>query len=381
MFDRLKKNKGYYTLLLTDAAVGSVQQGVHFALINPPLAIAVSILNFGANVVAGIIMAPKVGQTPAPALAESAAAVSTEKEPRLKRAKDFYRKARTYQISTFRDPKYVVESTASGAGLTLLFEAAVGMKSVLATHSILFLTAVSPPLGIAVGATLAAIGLYGVIVGNHAKWKGISQKYTAAFRKDDAGSSPENVRKNFLEKFADRPRIQKLLNSRWSKVTRSILLQGMTIESAIFTLIAAPAVLVTHIVAMTKGTHAILTGALPLIVAVDWARGPVWHAFCVGWLHTRNALHLTSKIKAKKATAKKPAVEKTAEAEPDHTTSPAPESTADPVAAPLDPAAKPLASTFEEVAGNDAIKEVATAAVSEKKHRSRRKSKGPGSDA
>jgi hypothetical protein len=121
---------------------------------------------------------------------------------------------------------------------------------------------------------------------------------------------------------------------------------------------------------------------------VDWARGPVWHAFCVGWLHTRNALHLKSKIKAKKAAAKKPAVEETAEPAPDHTPDPAlssaPEpAVAEPVATPLDPSAKPLTDTFEKAAGNDETKEVATAAVNETKSKPRksRKPAAPGSDA
>jgi hypothetical protein len=342
MFDRLKKNKGYYSMLLADTVAGSVIVGVQFALLNLPLAVVISIVNFAANIVAGVAMTPKQGQAPVPA--ESAAAVSDEPEP------SSFKKFRTYQKSLFYNPDYISKSAASGAGITMLFEAILGMKSVLATHSILFLTGVAPPVGIAVGAVMAAIALHGIIGGHYEKWKGISECYTAVFKKGSAGSSPKKAHNGFLKK---RPRLQKFLNRPWLKKLNKYTLMAMTANAAIFTLIAAPTIMARHITAMTSATglRPIITGIVDFGIALNWVRSPAWHAICIGWVNVRDVFHA---IKSK-VTAKKTAAERTAEPQPESAPVPQPAPPA-PDEAPVNEALpeEVLTAAFDKVADKGA---------------------------
>src|SRR3954467_3557225 len=66
MFKRIKQHKGFYAYLAADTIVSNVIGGFTLAIINPPAAIAATLLSAGVNVVAGLFFSPKKSALPPP---------------------------------------------------------------------------------------------------------------------------------------------------------------------------------------------------------------------------------------------------------------------------------------------------------------------------
>jgi hypothetical protein len=203
-------------------------------------------------------------------------------------------------------------------------------------------------VGIAVGVSLAAVGLFGVFSGNIEKWKGIRKYYAASFSKDNQPSPENNTADHFLKRFTARPRVQKFLNNRWAKGANKSALVAMTVEAGVFTLLASSAVIVSHIAAMAAAPQAIAAGMIPLAIAVNWARGSAWHLISASRLLVRNFFHIASKV----AGAKKKA------AAPVSAPQPVPAPIATPAAVNGGLSAKPLSGVFDKAANKEPDKAV-----------------------
>ncbi len=284
MLKRVKGNKGFYSLLLWDTALGSAQIGVILSLINLPLALVVTGLNFGANIVGGLVMGPKEALPPL-----SAEALAAQKAlPPVERGKAFIKKAWGYSRSCFKDPDYIVGSSAAGAGINIFYQSILAIKSVLLTHSSLFITAIAPPVGIALCAGLAAIGLFAVFAGNLDKWKGINKFYANAFRDGQTAEPAPKARKGLIQRFAERPRVKKFVDSRATNGIRKTLLVGMSVESGLFTAIASGTVIFHHVSSMITTPATIVPSLIPMALAVKWGSGAAWHFISAGKLVVRD---------------------------------------------------------------------------------------------
>ena len=301
---RLKGNKGYFALLAGETLYSSIQLGLSLALINLPVAIIASLIDFGANALAGILMGPKIASIP-PEISPF-----PEKKSPLQAVKSFGKKMFTYNKSCFLDPEYTVGASATGAGMTFFFQGALGLKTLLASHSItviagvLTVTGVSLPLGLGISGAMIGLGLLAIMNGNIEKWKGISKYYHRVFRNE---APPPTETPKFLKKIATNPVFNKVFNNPVAKVLKKALLVGMTVEASLF-LMTNCASVIYH-----RGAEllASFTKNLPTIAPLVWSGVCCWRAtwqlISAGRLALRNVFgKKAKKSKTKKSTAEKP---------------------------------------------------------------------------
>ena len=152
-------------------------------------------------------------------------------------------------------------------------------------------------------ALLAGVGVYALFAGNMEKWKGIRKFYQEAFHKGQSPAPQENARKNFLEKLAAHPLLQKTLNNRVMKKIKQPLLATMAVESSIFTVIAAGTVIAAHAGAVVAAPLALSAGIIPIAIALKWSVWPVLSLVSVGKIVNRHFHKGLDNVKAKKAAA------------------------------------------------------------------------------
>lgn len=317
MFSRVKNNKGYYTLLLSDTSYGTVMIGLTLSLLNPALGLAVAGLNFVGNIAAGLAMAPKdiapdASETP-PA---EAAAPPAPKLPLKTRSKKVAGRILKYFKSTYKDPDFVVGFTAAEAGANILFQAVAGIHSILTAHSILFfsgLTGAAAVGGVAAGAAVAGMALFCIAAGNVEKWKGISKHYTRIFHKG-AAAEAEGTRSGLSQWVEKHPLLNGIANSRVARGIKKAVIVGVAAESSLFTVVASSSVLVRSIVTMATAPHRALSQIVPMLLAVRWGAGPAWSLISAGRVTVNGLLH--RKHKGQEAAAAVAAVQKPPEAEP-----------------------------------------------------------------
>lgn len=328
MLGRIKANKGYFGIFVADSIEASAMAFAFFSLLSLPAAIAATALNLLASGITSYIMGPKKTSS-------DAADPAAPKTPFIKRVKSspnivFKHLKMTlddpkymagaaikrvisppkivwgYLKATFGDPKYVVGAASAGAGTNFFFQALVGIKSLLATHSIFLIgtslgfTGLSlgvATAGIAVCAAVGAIGVYSIFAGNAEKWKAVSNFYIRTFRK----GNPEAARgEDFLQRLTKFPHVQKFLNNKALKRIKDPLMRVLTTESSLFTISASSTVAAKRIATMIAAPHTIPSTLPAMVISMKLMAMPVWNLISVGRLTVRDAFHKRQKRADKK---------------------------------------------------------------------------------
>jgi hypothetical protein len=283
----------YPGLILSFAVGNAVSLVTKLGLLNLPLGIAVGGIGFGAAIVGGIVHAPKT----APVLPENKVA----RKPLLRSAVNGIKSFIKFSFDTFKTPEYVVGASAAHGGYNLLFQAAMGISLCLAA------TALSPALAaLAIGGcvALSGVALYSIVGGVDEQFKGIGKFFQDRFNKDVPvdPSQKDLIQKFFarpaMQKLIQRPLVRKFLNTGVVKALRKgpspkakkILLTAMAVETSLFSLTAATAVL------MSAPT------TIPLVIAGVWTMTSSWGLIQAG----RNAglfKYVSNKVTGKKKTA------------------------------------------------------------------------------
>ena len=258
----------YPALVLTFALGNAFGLVAKLGLLNLPLGIAVAGIGFGAAVIGGIVHAPKT------------AFVKTRenagpKKSLLKSAISDVRSFAGFYFDTFKTPEYVVGASAAHGGYNLLFQAVMGI-SLCATGA--WMAPVLMPLAIGGCVALTGIALYSIIGGIDEQFRGIGEFYHNRFNK---GAPIDPSQKNLIQKFVARqsvqkfiqqPVVQKFLNLGVVKSLRKapspkakkILLTVMSVETSLFSLVAATTVLLNS------------PAIVPLVIAGFWGGSSAW---------------------------------------------------------------------------------------------------------
>lgn len=302
-------NKGYYSLVMGDTVIFSIMLSAQLMLINLPLSILMGAINFGVNLFAGIKAEP-----PPQAAALTAALAGGGQKPKkslFKSTGAFAKKARSFIGKTMRDPKVVVGSEGAAAGSNILFQALWGIHSIVTAHSLLFIGAVTGLAAAGAVAGCAVVGAFGffcVVAGTLDKWKGFSRFFSSSFRKGPHASAlPVGRPSRWLVK---RPRLQKFMRSKFARRTKDTLMILLTLESSIFVIGASTTLIAQCVSGILSKPGTILTGIVPLAIALNWGKTPIINFIAVGRLtlgpHIKKAFQ---KLRGKK----KPAVTTTPE--------------------------------------------------------------------
>jgi hypothetical protein len=283
----LRGNGGYYSLVMGDTVVFSILLTVNLMLINLPLSVLLGAINFGVNLFAGIKAEPAPAHKNDPALQVAALAADGRKPKKslFKSTGAFAKKARSFISKTMRDPKVVVGSEGAAAGSNLLFQALWGIHSIVTTHSLIFIGAVTGLAATGAVAGCALVGAFGffcIVAGTLDKWKGFSRFFTSSFRKGShASAQPVERPSRWLAK---RPRLQKFMKSKFARRTKDALMILLTLESSIFVIGASTTLIAQRVSSIISNPGTILTGIVPLAIAINWGKTPVINFIAVGRL-------------------------------------------------------------------------------------------------
>ncbi len=349
MLKRVKENKGYYALLVLDTIYGAASVAMTLALLNLPVAIIATALNVGANVIGGIVTGPRAHKQ-ADATSEDETATDTPKEAVPKGPKAFVKSSLSFIKNCFKDADFVVGSSAAGAGTNIFFQAAVGITFFIAAAP-----AIAPIAGLAGCAALAGLGIFGLIAGNIEKWKGLGKFYRNAFHKGEPEETTDRGN-SFFKRLTSGPRLQKFIKSPITQTIKKLALIGMSVESNLFTVIAAGAIIAAHVAAIAAAPvllPAMAVAAIPILIAVKWGAWPAWNMISAARLVVGGLFKGSRKVK-EAAKAKKAAKDST-----DNT--PAPEEVPAPVVAtapvnggkPVETLTGQFEKTSGKLAGND----------------------------
>ena len=232
------------------------------------MGIAIGGIGFGAAIVGGIIHAPKT----------AFAQVHENAGPRKSLVKSAVSNVRSFAgfyLDTFKTPGYVVGASAAHGGYNLLFQAVMGI-SMCTTAA--WLAPALVPLAIGSCVALTGVALYSIIGGVDDQFRGVGEFYRNRFYKDaPIDPSQKNLIQKFVarpsvQKFIRRPFVQKFLNTGAVKAAikgpspkaKKVLLTVMSVETSLFSLVAATSVLVSA------------TSIIPLTIAAFWAGSSVW---------------------------------------------------------------------------------------------------------
>lgn len=291
MFERIKSNKAYYGFLLGDAVYLSAVSVATLSLVNLPVALVATGLNLAGNAIGGIAFGPRAPTVEEKSMMASFAAAAAQEKQKLRRrtrAKNNAKGILQYYRSTFGNPHFVVSTSAAGAGTNLFFQAALGVGSIVTTHSLPLLgavTGIAATGGIAACAVVGALGLSLIFFGNIEKWRVISNLFTAQLRK---GAAHLLTKENFLHSLAAKLHMTAFVNNKWTKRGVKALMMAASIESSAFVLTAAPTVIAGHIHAAFAGKKSISKVVLPIAAAMWWIKAPVWDLWSNGKIIASN---------------------------------------------------------------------------------------------